>query len=105
MKKTIIIFSCLLISTMSFSYNPIEKNTKNELNTAVADYPVVATTKHSVGENYSIGATVRIDDMYGTMTVYVNGSQVSYEMEGYNEYSFQYGSLGEAYYYYFKFSK
>ena len=107
MKKSILILGCFLISCVAFGYTPIEKNANTEtyLITTLTDYPVVGTTQNSIGENFSIGITVRIDDTYGTMSVYVGRTQVSYNMESYGKYSIQYGDYGSAQYYYFSFNK
>ena len=80
MKKSILILGCFLISCVAFGHTQIEKNTNTETDviTTATDYAVVGTTNNSIGENYTLGITVRIDDMYGTMSVYVNGTAVSY---------------------------
>ena len=105
MKKNTLILSGFLVCCVAFGYTPIENNanTATEIITSERDYAVVGVTRHSIGENYSIGITVRIDDAYGQMTVLVNGKTVAYSIEGYDEYSIRYGALGKDYYYYFSF--
>ena len=106
MKKSILILGCFLISCVAFGHTQIEKNTNTETDviTTATDYAVVGTTNNSIGENYTLGITVRIDDMYGTMSVYVNGTAVSYNFESAGKYSIQYGDYGSAQYYYFSFN-
>ena len=106
MKYSILFLGGFLISCSAFGYTPIDKKTNTEtgLITSLTDYAVVGTTKNNIGENYTIGITVRIDDTYGQMSVFVGRTEVAYSIEGNGKYSIRYGDYGDAQYYYFSFS-
>ena len=106
MKKTIIILTAVLFSSLTFANNTAENNLLKglELNIAEDRYPVVATTEKGYGTEYSIGATVYASYYSSTPSkVVVEGREVRFSVD-YNRSNWYYFSYGTEVYY-FKFSK